>query len=341
MIRLTEAEFEREVHDLFRLSTRRRTSSGIAVGAVTSAGEWLYCHGPARGVSPITPNTVFEIGSLTKTVTALALADLAAQGQLSLDAPLARYVQTPLSIAGRAITLRELATHTAGIPRLPRNLLLRALRERNNPYSGYSRDDLSAAIQSVRLRRRGRVRYSSFGYALLGQALEGASGLSYQELVHDRVTAPLGMSSTAIGPRTSELAQGHRRTRPVPPWDLGPFAAAGGLCSTLADMVCYLKACLVPELTQLGAAVELAQRTEVKRGRDEQCLAWIRSPSRDGRWIAWHNGATGGFGSFIAFDRCVSVGIVVLSNRRGTRRFDAASIALLERVAHAARARGR
>jgi CubicO group peptidase (beta-lactamase class C family) len=93
--------------------------------------------------------TVFEIGSITKAFTAIALARLADQGRLSLDQPMRPWLEPHLKLAdwkGRQVTLQHLATHTATLPRASARMLSHARRNPTNPYRDYSLDDLQADL---------------------------------------------------------------------------------------------------------------------------------------------------------------------------------------------------
>ena len=141
----------------------------------------------------MTSRTLLPIASVTKTFTALALADAVVSGRLSLDTPLAELIeQTPTHPGGPDITLGHLASHTSGLPRLPRGLRRQALHHRADPYSAFTQADLIAALQAARPRRPGvRVRYSNFGAALLGEALSRHHQLPYGRMIAERVTGPL------------------------------------------------------------------------------------------------------------------------------------------------------
>jgi serine-type D-Ala-D-Ala carboxypeptidase/endopeptidase len=151
---------------------------GLVIGCLAGGEQRLVGHGHVRTGAPDLPDssTIFEIGSVTKVFTGLLLADLAEQGLVGLDDPLAGYlpagVRVP-TVGGRQLTLGDLASHAGGLPRNPRGTLRRWLGDRHNPNAGLSVEELYAGLARTRLRRRpgDRVRYSSLGGGLLGQAL--------------------------------------------------------------------------------------------------------------------------------------------------------------------------
>jgi CubicO group peptidase (beta-lactamase class C family) len=256
------------------------------------------------------PRTVFQLGSVTKVFTALLLADLAERGELSLSEPAASYLPGGSS----SVTLADLATHTSGLPRLPRSLLWYALANLRDPYARYpAARFVRAARRSLRAGRGGcPYEYSNYGYGLLGYLLGQAAGSGYEALVTERICGPLGLRDTAFE-AGDRKAQGYRRGRPVPDWHLGALAGAGGLYSTAADLATLLGALLAPATTPLEGAIRatLTPRQEIPRGKIS--LAWHHASSG----VIWHNGMTGGFSSMIAFDPARSLGVAALANSAG------------------------
>src|SRR5215207_4670432 len=229
---------------------------GLVIGWLADGEQRVAGYGRLRIDTQDTPDggTIFEIGSVTKVFTGLLLADLAEQGMVGLDDPLASYLPASariLTSGGRQITLGDLASHAGGLPRDPKGTLGRWLGNRHNPYAGLSVEELYAGLARTRLRRRlgQRVKYSNLGAGLLGQALARAAGQSYEALVRQRICRPLGMPDTLItatGEQAARLAIGHtRRGRPTAPFQLPALAGAGALRSTAADLLCLLRATLL------------------------------------------------------------------------------------------------
>lgn len=292
----------------------------------------------------MTSRTLLPIASVTKTFTALALADAVVSGRLSLDTPLAELIeQTPTHPGGPDITLGHLASHTSGLPRLPRGLRRQALHHRADPYSAFTQADLITALQAARPRRPGvRVRYSNFGAALLGEALSRHHQLPYGRMIAERVTGPLGLEDTTvdIGPDLADrtAATHSARRKPVPPWHLGAMGAAGALWSTADDLERYVRALLAPGSSGLPSALQLVQQPQATANRWVRLgLGWHLSPLRDtSHTVIWHNGATAGSYSYIGFVPEAQLGVVVLSNTG--RSVDAVGVQLLAELANAVQA---
>jgi CubicO group peptidase (beta-lactamase class C family) len=287
----------------------------------------------AGGAGGAGPRTIFQIGSVTKVFTALLLADMAERGEVLLSDPAAGYLRglrsRPGTDGAAPVTLADLATHTSGLPRLPRGLLWFALLNPRDPYARYPATwFVHAARRALRAGSGGSPYvYSNFGYGLLGYLLGQAAGTAYQTLVTTRICVPLGLPDTIFevpGPSRDRMTQGFRRGRAVPDWHLGALAGAGALCSTATDLARFLQACLAaattpaasPPATPPESAIRttLAPRHQIPGG--EIGLAWHHTRRGDHR-IIWHNGMTGGFSAMIAFDPAQNLGVAALANCAG------------------------
>jgi CubicO group peptidase (beta-lactamase class C family) len=259
-----------------------------------------------------TDSTEYEIGSVTKTVTGSLLADAIERGEVTADTPLGDLLDLNDSPAA-SIPLEELATHSSGLPRLSSSVgqfvsaFIGNLRA-SDPY-GASVDELVDRAADTDL-GEGEFGYSNFGFALLGQALAASADTGYGELAAERVFAPLGMRDTFAPDSADDLepdaptgytASGRRSDA----WTLGADAPAGSVRSTLADMVTYVRA------QRDGTAPGVAATEPVAAAGAESRIgyAWITT---DG--VTWHNGGTGGFTSWVGFDRETGRAVVVLNN---------------------------
>ncbi|MGC1751742.1 MAG: serine hydrolase domain-containing protein, partial [Trebonia sp.] len=221
-------------------------SPGVVVGAacVDEAGTGI---GVSPGDAPADGR--FEIGSVTKTMTAALLALLADDGALSLDDEVGRWLSAG---PNSGITLRQLATHTSGLPRLAPNMDLSTV-DPANPYAGFGFGRAEEGLRQATAAAERPWLYSNFGYHLLGLVLERASGQSYQALVTRRLLEPLAMTCSGVEDAgAGTRLPGHAGGGEVPHWD-HPLGA-GGVEATVADLGRYAQACLHPPGTPLGAA---------------------------------------------------------------------------------------
>jgi serine-type D-Ala-D-Ala carboxypeptidase/endopeptidase len=302
-----------------RLATQRTDNGAVAsivIGIVEQGGEpAVYGFGKVDGGAP-DGDTVYEIGSITKTFTALLLAQDAASGKLSLDEPVQRLLPGYAIPAwqGQAITLRDLVTQTSGLPRLPTGF---APPDMGNPYAAYGAPELQAFLRGHQLARQPGTayEYSNLGYGLLGVALAAHAGKPYETLVRERITAPLDMRSTGIkltSAMRARLASGHDATgKPVRNWDFDAIAGAGALRSSAHDMLRYL-ATLMPAAEGSPYALAVQRQRPAMPGTDI-ALGWHLSGVRGTR-IAWHNGMTAGYAAFAGVTADGKRGVVVLAN---------------------------
>jgi serine-type D-Ala-D-Ala carboxypeptidase/endopeptidase len=264
-------------------------------------------------------HTAFEIGSVTKTMTAALLAEFIARGDVALDDPITKLLPAGTSVPsfnGRQITIADIVTHTSGLPAIMPQLRTADL---NNPYAKVSQRDLLGALAETQLKRApgSQWEYSNFAMMVLSYALARHSGKDYETLVRERLLAPLGMNDTYIAERPPHvrLAQGHlSNTMPAVPWDFPvDMAGVGGVRATLPDMVRYLEGQLGTRESKIGAALARTQQRVASISGTTMGMNWILS-TVNGRAIAAHDGGTGGHSSSVVFDRAAKRGVVLLSD---------------------------
>ncbi|MET3897799.1 D-alanyl-D-alanine-carboxypeptidase/D-alanyl-D-alanine-endopeptidase [Devosia sp. UYZn731] len=308
---------------------RDQQGVGMATSLVEGSLPRFVAHGSlAAGKAPVDEHTLFEIGSITKIFTNLLLADMVLRGGMTLDDPVVDYLPADTVIperGGKQITLFDLATHSSGLPRMPTNF---SPADQANPYPDYGADQLYSFLAGYALPRDigTQFEYSNLGTALLGQAIVTTSGIDYASLVRTRILEPLGMTDTTMTltpEQTTRFATGHdRQLEATSHWDFDVFAPAGAYRSSAADMAKFVAAAsgTVPTPLDAAFALMLAQTRPVDTGATIG-LGWLIR-DHDGHQIVWHNGGTGGFRSFIGFDRASKSSVVVLSNTATDRGVD-------------------
>ncbi len=290
----------------------------VVVAVVDGDQSHIYTFGTLADDKAPDADTVYQIGSVTKTFTATLLAEAVDRGEVKLDTPVAKLLPdvTIPSRDGKSITLGELAMQDSGLPRLPTNLKPANIQD---PYAGYDAAKLKGFLAGYKLPRDpgAKYEYSNLGFGLLGYALARHADMSYPALLEGRIFKPLDMASsnatfTTPGPR---WATGHDDTgKPAPPWHLDALAGASAVNSTGADMLKYLEANLGRGHGPLLSAMRLAQKPRRAIGGDERIgLAWMTRHTGDGD-VVWHNGMTGGYASFIGLTADGKRGVVILTN---------------------------
>ncbi len=296
------------------------------VGILRAGSRALGTVSPTKAPKP-SGRTLFEIGSLTKVFTGTLLAEMHLRGEVDLSDPLSRHLpqRDAPSWRRRAPTLEELATHRSSLPNTPRPLARRELLAalgvvRGDPWEGVTDEDYRRMLRAARPRRApgGRVRYSSVGFGLLGDALARRANSPFDQLLKRSVCLPLGLTDTSIDVSVQampRLLQGRsRRGAPRPPLR-DSMPAAGSLRSSAGDLLAFLEACLGPPTDRLGEALALAQHPRAQINRHLSVgLGWLTVRRRGRPPVVWHNGGTWGFRSFAAFVPDEGVAVVVLSN---------------------------
>ena len=296
--------------------------AGVAVGVVSRDNQRrVIAYGPNAGVQPFDGNTVFEIGSITKTFTASILADMVKKGELTLDDPVVKFLPAGTVIPerdGRQISLLDLATQSSGLPGMPDNF---KPKDNTNPYADYTVGQMYEFLGRYKLPRGigEKYEYSNLGVGLLGHALALRAGRDYESVVIARVLRPLGMKDTRITLSPSmqrRLAPGHGPDGSAAHnWDLPTLAGAGALRSTVNDMLTYVRANADSMSKPLGATLALAHGARRPVSSVMAIgLAWHRLKTPAGNTLVWHNGGTGGYRTFAGYDEVTGQGIVVLSN---------------------------
>ncbi len=295
---------------------------GIVVGIVDANGRSFFSYGKTAGAGrDVDGDTVFEIGSVTKTFTATLLADMVQRGLVGLDDPVAKYLPAGTKMpsrGGKEITLLDLATHRSGLPRMPANF---APADPANPYVDYTAGKMFAFLAAYTLPRDigASYEYSNLGAGLLGEVLARKAGKGYETLLTERIFRPLAMNGSGVVLRpemSARLALGHSPTlQPVKNWDMDVLAGAGAIRSTASDMLNYVAAYMGLKNSPLASAMAMArqERKDTEMPALRIGLAWHVLTLADAS-IVWHNGGTAGYHSFVGFDVKKGLGIVVLSN---------------------------
>jgi serine-type D-Ala-D-Ala carboxypeptidase/endopeptidase len=317
---------DRELEPVLRdglLSTR--TGGGLVIGVLDHGQRRIFAYGTAK------PDSIFEIGSITKTFTGLILAQMVVQKKVTLTEPvielLPKDFQPPHSESPQ-ITLLDLATQHSGLPRDADNL---EPKNPANPYADYDAPKLADYV-----RRRGLTKqpgatfiYSNVGFGLLGYALSSRAGVPYEALLQTEVTGPLQLHDTVItlsAEQRKRLIQGYDAAfNKAAAWDLDALAGAGAVKSTASDMLTYLDANLHPEkyaaggvagspATTLSAAIALDHEPQADVGPEGKiALAWLIDLKTD-----WFDSAgQSGNGSVAIFNPRQDWAVIALYNRHG------------------------
>jgi len=263
------------------------------------------------------PSTRFRIASLTKQFTAAGILLLQERGQLQIDDLISRYVpDTPATWS--TITIRELLTHTSGIPDLTRfpdfsDIAVRPMTP----------EKLVSIFREKALDfpPGNEFRYSNSGYIILGYIIEKVSAQSYEQFIHQNIFTPLHMEHSGYDSNTSVIpmrAQGYART------DKGlaiadylnmtvPFSA-GGLYSTTGDLLSWERGLFGGHLLTADSLTSMTTPL-----RNSYAFGVAVDLDEGGKKVVWHGGAIDGFTSFLAHVPDDDLVVVVLANMEGAQ----------------------
>lgn len=292
----------------------------------------------------VSESTTFNAYSVTKTFTALAVLQLSEQGKLDLDKPVKNYL-TDFPYPSD-ITVRQLLTHSAGIPnpiplswihltdehtRFERNLFFKNIFEKNN---------------TTKANPNEKFNYSNLGYVLLGQLIEAVSGLSYEQYIKDNILKMIGIKTNELDffiTDTDNHAKGYHKKlsfsnailgllinkskymdRTVGKWKSFKNlyvngSSYGGLIGTSSGFVKYIQGLLQTDskLISADSKQELFKENYTTNNKPTgMCLAWFKGELNGKKYFS-HAGGGGGYYCEIRIYPCLGIGSVIMFNRTG------------------------
>lgn len=257
------------------------------------------------------PHTVYRLGSVSKQFTAALLLRLVQEGQLSLTDPLRRWLPETAAGAYGDVTLHQLLSHTAGLPRdvaevedIPGGWIERSLAQEPVASPGQ------------------RLHYSNLGYGLLGEVAERAEGADFQDLMQTKILQPLGLDATHFCDArriVPHRADGHQwlgdRLLHAEPFPLTPaLRAAGGLCSTVEDLLAWQQALRAGEVIAPELVRRMATPATVADPAGTSYGYGLHRRQQEGREVIHHGGLAPGFFTELAYYPTAELDVVILSN---------------------------
>lgn len=303
------------------------TVAGVAVAVVHRRDTLLlegYGEANREFDVPTPADAVYEVGSITKQITAAAVLQLAARDSLDLDADITEYLED-YDTRGHPVTVQQLLHHTSGIRSYTNLAAFEALIRKDLP-----RDTLTSLIQQepFRFAPGTAMSYSNSGYFLLGLIIEEASGQSYSEYLEEHLFGPAGMDASHYCDERAVVdhgAQGYswsgesgdfvRKAYYDHTW---PYAA-GSLCSTAGDVVAWNQALHGGEILSDSSYREMTSPGQLSDGTTLRYGAGLQLAERDGYRMIGHGGGIAGFLSESRFYPEDDLIVVVLQNTTGPR----------------------
>jgi CubicO group peptidase (beta-lactamase class C family) len=266
-------------------------------------------------------DAVFEIGSITKVFTATLLAQQVRKGSLSLDDPVQRLLPIKLKAPARGgaeLTLKHLVSHTSGMCHQPPGLNFHALMH-GHPGEPFKDYDVNRFEKYLKKKMKldftpgQQYQYSNMGMSLVGYILSRHTDKSYEELLHEAVFAPLGMSSssTELDKVVAQVVTGvEKHGVPAPNWDMYALASAGGIKTSAEDFARFAMAQLDPD-----SAIAMTQKPifTIEDGYHVG-MGWHIIDRDDGeRWLN-HGGGMAGYTAIVDINVKRQLAVIVLSN---------------------------
>jgi CubicO group peptidase (beta-lactamase class C family) len=313
------------VDELVARQMRQDRTPGLALAVTARDGAMMvstYGFADLRARVPLTPAHLFEIGSISKSFTAIALLQQRDAGRFDPRAPITTYLPWLKMSGAEGMTGHHLLTHTAGIP-----------RDRDDiPSSVYQ----AAALRDVAAKPGSRFAYSNVGYQVLGHALAAIAGRPYPDVIRDAILRPLGMASSdphIVHDTRLRLAVGYddmyddrpeHVSHPLMPATWLEYAAGdGSIVSTPEDMAAYARMILNGGRLSSSALISresfaLLTQKAVQTGDGAWYGYGLRIREVDGRTLVSHSGGMVGYAALLVADMTDGVAAVVMINGPGS-----------------------
>lgn len=311
------------IHKIFLDNLEKLDSPGVSIGILKDGETTFYGYGETQKGNGILPDedTFFEIGSITKTFTAIVVTEMLLNEGKDIETPIRAYLPSDLPTLQRnkiEVNFKHLLTHTSGLARLPNNWW---------SYEKYDQEKLYQYLYNVQLESIPftRYSYSNTGFAILGNILERHYNASYKELITSRLLNALHLNDTKVNFEDTDAGRwckGYSDGKEVAYWkSMNAFNGAGVLKSTTEDLILYAKANLSPLENTLGKAIKLTHQKIFTAGEEAGGLGWaiLISRGNSGKRLLWHNGGTGGFESWLFINEENNSALVVLFNAKNEK----------------------
>lgn len=315
-----ENKISNEVKDHIKSRVDEGINAGIVVALIDGENVEYFSYGTADSKTgrKVDENSIFEIGSISKTFTGIMIADEIVNGKMKTSDPLSKYLPETVKVPtknGREVTINDVATHSSSLPRMPDNFKPTNL---NNPYADYTIEMAYEFISGVEIDREigKKYEYSNLALGMLGHTLELQYNKSYEAVMVDKIANTLGMDNTRVvfTPNMKKhLAKGHNNGEEVENWDLPALVGAGGIRSSAVDMVKYIQANMGVLKSPLYDAMQFSHKKAYENEDQKFEIGFTWHFDNDGA-IVQHGGATGGYRAFAGFVKGTHKGVVVLTN---------------------------
>jgi len=307
--------------DTLMYTTKDNSEAVITVGIIKDGKPSYKVYGENAQELPAKLHT-YEIGSLTKTLTAAMVNKAIKEGKISIDATIDNYLSLPKN--KEYPTIKELLTHTSGYKGyyFESPMIMNFLKGRND-YYGITKDMALKRVNNLNMDKPSYgFKYSNFGYAVLGLALENVYNTDYESLFNSFVQQELGLINTGLMHTEGDLGKYWE-------WQEGDayIPAGSGIVSNIQDMLSYADM-LINKAPHISACLNSLIKVETNNAKyklldiniDEMGMGWAIDSSNG---IIWHSGGTGNYNSYIGISLGTGNAVVILSNLAPSYRIPA------------------
>ncbi len=321
------AELRSEIDKIIKYDTELiiEDNPGFIISIIDQDSTYHLSYGNSYSDSPSppTPQDIYEVGSITKSFTALLTLALEERGYLSLKDPVNNHLhrnhQNPRL---EHITVHDLLAHTSGLPKHP-DLFGRKMLDAQNPYRTYNKEDLLSFYKGFIIENESTFEYSHTNYALLEVIIENATGSKFHDLVQKYISRPMGMNHTYTSwgkESKASITPGYdKASRLTDPWEYKSFAASEGIKSTSTDLCRYVNFHVNTETSgSLVSAITKSQEIQIPNSLNNaisSAYGWqVYTRDKDGYPIYTFTGRTSGHNAFIAYIKETKTAVIILSN---------------------------
>lgn len=320
------------VNEVYETYKDKLNTVGLSIGFIKGEDISFYGYGETKKGNGTIPNenTFYEIGSITKTFTAIMAVQMLLEQDSNVDTPIKSYLPDDLPTLNRngiEVNFKHLLTHTSGLARMPSNFKL--LKNPAKAYSDYDDRRLYSFLENARLHADPftQYSYSNAGMGLVGTILERNYDLDYGDVLRQKLTGALNLSNTSAYFDETNLdrwAQGYGvNGKEADYWkSLNALDGAGVIKSTMMDLLTYASANLNPPESRLGDAIKMTHTLYFNEYEDgdffkiRSCLGWHEyiNKALPEKTFLWHGGDTAGFSSTMILDLEEKNALVLLFN---------------------------
>jgi len=316
-------DLDNKINDILVPYTQQASTASVSLGIFKDGQTFYYGYGEAKKGTGKIPDseTIYEIGSITKTFTALLMMDFLQSKGLSINIPINNLLPSDIHLLqynDKSINVKHLLNHTSGLPRLPDDF--ENGMDINNPYKHYDSTKVYSYLKNFNLQvEPGQTwEYSNLGLGIAGTILERQTHKSYEQLLLEKICVPLGLNKTKLllsGSDSLNFATGYNtHGLKVQYWDdFQAFKGIGAIRSNAKDLISYGKIILNHESSYLKTQIDSCLKVTYEIDDFKMSSGWLNLKF-NGNECLFHDGGTGGFSSFIVISRVKNIVLVVLFN---------------------------